>query len=122
MYEGLLEEVGGLAVGCGEVAGLEVGMRVGGTGAVDFVEEEGLVPCPELVEGLVYPTAREPLIVPPPPEFVEPCRQLVCTLQLSQSKVMVPKMFWATVCPWKTPLASIVTPRKLIQPVEAPHA
>ena len=90
-----MEEVGGLEVGCGEVEGLDVGMREGGTVAAELA----LVPCFELVAVFWYPGERGPLIVPPPPEFVLPCRQLVVTLQLSQSKVMVPKMFCATVCP-----------------------
>ena len=77
------------------VEGLEVGMRVGGRGLVEVVA------CDEPVEGLVYPTARGPLTVPPPPVFVFvlPCLHVVVTLQLSQSKVMVPKMFCATVRP-----------------------
>jgi len=44
VYVGLLEEVGGFEVGCGEVEGLEVGMRVGGMLTVEVAP----VPCPEL--------------------------------------------------------------------------
>jgi hypothetical protein len=50
-----------------------------------------------LVE-LTYPKDSGPLKTPPPPAFVAG-RQLVTTLQLPQSKVIVPKTDCATVLP-----------------------
>ena len=93
VYAGLLEEVGGFDVGRGDVEGLEVGMRVGGTGLVPAFPAVPEAVCE--VCGVWYPGESGPLMVPPPPVlvFVEPCLHVVVTLQLSQSKVMVPKMF-----------------------------
>jgi hypothetical protein len=111
------------------------GMTDGGVGLVDpgdcLVVVEVEAPLRVLLElPLTYPYENGPLSAPPPPE--EPAfdpppddtavgRQLVTTLHLVQSKVIVPKTDCATVLPWKTQLPSIVTLLKLIHPVFAPR-
>src|ERR1700757_1088641 len=98
-------------------------MTDGGVGVVEpggrLVVGEGEAPLRgphELPPTSPYETG--PLSAPPPPE--EPAfdpppddtavgRQLVTTLHLVQSKVIVPKTDCATVLPWKTQLPSLVT-------------
>lgn len=104
-----------------------VGMSEAGTVAAVTVAADDAA---DIVAPLAwYPNENEPLGGGPlPPEAVEGAGAIYgashvdVTSQYVQSNVIVPKVDCATVCPWKTPLLSIVTPEKLIQPVFVPQA